>query len=156
MRFDLSVNILANHAVNKRVITVFGGSQKRPNIHVDDIAELYVKMLEYSDEAIAGETFNAAYENHTIAALAEIVRTVVQEEFPDGDPIQIEFTPSDDLRSYHVSSRKIAERLGYVPRRSIDDAVRGICDALKAGKLPNSLDDDRYVNVRTVKAIELK
>ena len=105
---------------------------------------------------ISGETFNAAYENHTIAALAEIVRSVVQEEFPDGDPIQIKFTPSDDMRSYHVSSQKIADRLGYVPRRSIEEAVRDICDALKAGKLPDSLDDDSYVNVRTVNAMGLK
>ncbi len=155
MRFDLSVNILTNHAVNKRVITVFGGSQKRPNIHIDDICELYVKMLGYPDEAIAGEIFNAGYENHTIAALAEIIRTVVQEEFPKGDPIQIKFTPSDDMRSYHVSSRKIAKHLGFVPRRSIEDAIRDICDAMKAGKLPGSLSDDRYVNVRTVKAIGL-
>jgi len=156
MRFDLSVNILTNHAVNKRVITVFGGAQKRPNIHIDDIADLYVQLLEFPDEMISGETFNAAYENHTIAALAEIVRSVVQEEFPDGDPIQIKFTPSDDMRSYHVSSQKIADRLGYVPRRSIEEAVRDICDALKAGKLPDSLDDDSYVNVRTVNAMGLK
>jgi nucleoside-diphosphate-sugar epimerase len=156
MRFDLSVNILTNHAVSRRVITVFGGSQKRPNIHVDDIAELYVKMLDYPDELIAGEIFNAAYENHSIAQLAEIVRTVVQEEYPDGDPIRIEYTSSDDLRSYHVTSKKIAERLDYVPRRSIEDAVRGICGALKAGKLPGNDQDDRYVNVRTVKKVGLK
>ena len=126
-----------------------------PQAEIDDICELYVKMLGYPDEAIAGEIFNAGYENHTIAALAEIIRTVVQEEFPKGDPIQIKFTPSDDMRSYHVSSRKIAKHLGFVPRRSIEDAIRDICDAMKAGKLPGSLSDDRYVNVRTVKAIGL-
>src|SRR5467141_370668 len=76
MRFDLTVNILTNHAVNKGKITVFGGSQQRPNIHVDDIAELYVKMLEYPDEMIAGEIFNAGYQNHTVSELAEIVKKV--------------------------------------------------------------------------------
>ena len=65
MRFDLSVNILTNHAVNKGVITVFGGNQKRPNIHIDDMADLYVELLTMPDEKIAGETFNAGYENHT-------------------------------------------------------------------------------------------
>src|SRR5439155_3071572 len=70
MRFDLTVNILTNHAVNKGVITIFGATQKRPNIHVDDIAELYVKLLGYPDKQIAGEIFNAGYENHTVTELA--------------------------------------------------------------------------------------
>jgi nucleoside-diphosphate-sugar epimerase len=151
MRFDLTVNILTNHAVNKGKITVFGGSQQRPNIHVDDIAELYVKMLEYPDEMIAGETFNAGYQNHTVSELAEIVKKVVGEEMPERDSITIETTASDDLRSYHVSSKKIAEKLGYLPSHSVEDAVRDLCRAFKAGKLPDSLDDDRYMNVRYLK-----
>ena len=156
MRFDLSINILTNHAVNRRVITVFGGSQMRPNIHIDDIAELYVQLLDFPDHMIAGEIFNASYQNHTIAELAEMVRTVVEQEMPEKAPIGIETTPSDDLRSYHVSSKKIAEKLGYVPKRTVEDAVRDICNAFKAGKLPNSLEDDRYVNVKTIKKIGLK
>src|SRR5213595_2149692 len=79
MRFDLSVNILTNHAVNRGVITVFGGQQKRPNIHVEDIAELYQLMLELPDGLIGGEIFNAAYQNHTISELAEIARRVVEQ-----------------------------------------------------------------------------
>ena len=151
MRFDLTVNILTNHAVNKGKITVFGGKQQRPNIHVDDIAELYVKLLELPDEMIAGETFNAGYQNHTVSELAEMVRKVVEEEIPERAPIQIETTASDDPRSYHVSSRKIAEKLGYVPKRSVEDAVRDLCRAFKAGKLPGSLEDDRYINVKYLK-----
>ena len=155
MRFDLSVNILTNHAINKGVITVFGGSQKRPNIHVDDITDLYVKLLEYPKELIAGETFNAGYQNYTIAEIAEIVRKVVEVEMPETKPISIETTPSNDLRSYHVSSKKIAAVLGWAPTRSLEDAVRGICDAFKAGLLPNSLEDDGYINVKTVQKIGL-
>lgn len=151
MRFDLTVNILTNHAVNKGKITVFGGKQQRPNIHIDDIAELYVKLLEYPDAMIAGETFNAGYQNHPVSELADMVKKVVEEEMPEVGPITIETTASDDPRSYHVSSKKIAEKLGYTPRRSVEDAVRDLCKALKAGKLPNSLDDDRYVNVRYLK-----
>lgn len=151
MRFDLTVNILTNHAVNKGKITVFGGKQQRPNIHVADIAELYVKLLEYPAEIIAGETFNAGYQNHTVTELAEMVKKVVEEEIPEAGPITIQTTASDDPRSYHVSSQKIAEKLGYTPKRSVEDAVRDLCHALKAGKLPNSLDDDRYVNVRYLK-----
>jgi len=156
MRFDLSVNILTNHAVNRGVITVFGGQQKRPNIHVEDIAELYQLMLELPDGLIAGEIFNAAYQNHTISELAEIARRVVEQEMPEKAPIRIETTPSNDPRSYHVSSRKIAEKLGYVPKRTIEDAVRDLCTAFKSGKLPNSLDDEQYFNVKTVRKVGLR
>lgn len=153
MRLDLTVNILTNHAVHRGVITVFGGAQKRPNIHIDDVAELYVKLLEYPDALVAGETFNAGYENHTVAQLAEMARRVVEQEMPDKAPIRVETTTSDDLRSYHVSSAKIAQKLGYVPRRTIEDAIRDLCRAFKAGKLPNSFTDERYYNVKTLKRI---
>ena len=156
MRLDLTVNILTNLAINQGKITVFGGSQQRPNIHIADIAELYVQLLELPDHMIAGEIFNAAYQNHTVSELAEIVRRVVEREVPEKAPIKIETTPTNDLRSYHVSSRKIAEKLGYVPKRSIEDAVRDLCVAFKTGKLLNSLTDDRYYNVRTAKKFGLK
>jgi len=156
MRFDLSVNILTNHAVNKGVITVFGGSQKRPNIHIDDITDLYVQLLETPEKKIAGQIFNAGYQNYTIAELAEMIRKVVEQEIPERKPIRIETTPSNDLRSYHVSSKKIAQELGYTPKRTVEDAVRDICNAIKAGKLPDSLDDDQYINVKTVQTIGLK
>jgi len=156
MRLDLTINILTNHAVNRGKITVFGGSQKRPNIHIDDIAELYVDLLERPVEQIAGDTFNAGYENFTVSELAEQVKKVVEEEFPDKAPIEIETTSSDDLRSYHVSSKKILNTLDWAPKRSIEDAVRDLCRAFKAGKLPDSLDDDSYINVRTVKKLALK
>lgn len=151
LRLDLTVNILTNHAVNKGLITVYGGVQKRPNIHVDDIADLYVQCLHYPIPLIAGETFNAAYENHTVAELAQIVKKIVEEEFAENGPVPIQTSPTNDIRSYHVCSRKISQRLGFKPRRSIEDAVRGLCRAFRAGKIPNSLTDDRYINVRTVK-----
>jgi nucleoside-diphosphate-sugar epimerase len=155
MRFDLTVNILTNHAVNKGVITVFGGAQKRPNIHIDDVTELYVKMLEYPDEMVAGEIFNAGYENHTVSQLATMAQSVVEREFPEKAPIRIETTTTNDNRSYHVSSRKIAERLGYRPQRTIDDAVEDLCCAFKAGKFTNSMSNEEYVNVKTVKRLAL-
>jgi nucleoside-diphosphate-sugar epimerase len=156
MRFDLTVNILTNHAYNRGLITVFGGTQKRPNIHVDDVTELYVKMLEYPDELIAGETFNAGYENHTVAQLAEIVKTVVEREFPEKGTIRITTTATNDNRSYHVSSRKIAGKLGYRPQRTIEDAVQDLCCAFKAGKFQESLTNEAYVNVKTVMALGLQ
>jgi nucleoside-diphosphate-sugar epimerase len=156
MRFDLTVNILTYHAIQRGEITVFGGAQKRPNIHIDDIAELYVKMLEYPDEQVAGETFNAGYENHSVAQLAGIVKAVVEEEFPDREPIRIETTSTNDNRSYHVSSRKIAEKLGYRPSRTIEDAVRDMCGAFKAGRFTDALDYESYINVKTIKRLELR
>lgn len=156
MRLDLTVNILTNLAVNKGQITVFGGSQQRPNIHVEDIAELYVQLLETPKELIAGEIFNAAYQNHTVAELAKMVKKVVEQEMPEKAPITITTTTSNDLRSYHVSSRKIKEKLGYVPKRSVEDAIRGLCKAFKSGKLPKSLTDDNYINVKVVKKRGIK
>ena len=156
MRFDLTVNILTNHAVNRGLITVFGGAQKRPNIHIDDVTELYVKMLSYPEELVANKTFNVGYENNTVTQLAQIVKSVVEREYPEKAPIRIETTPTDDNRSYHVSSRKIAEELGYRPQRTIEDAVRDLCCAFKAGKFENSLGNDEYVNVKTVKRLGLR
>ncbi len=156
MRLDLTINILTNHAVNRGTITVFGGTQKRPNIHIDDIAELYVDLLERPASQIAGQTFNAGYENFTVAELASQVKAVVEQEFPGKAPIPVETTASNDLRSYHVSSKKILQQLGWAPKRSIADAVRDICRAFKAGRLPDSLTDEKYINVRSVKSLALR
>jgi len=155
MRFDLTVNILTNHAVHRGLITVFGGAQKRPNIHIEDITDLYVHMLKYPDELIAGQTFNVGYENHTVSQLAQITKSVVEREYPGRETIHIETTPSNDNRSYHVSSRKISERLGYRPEHSIEDAVRDLCGAFQATKFRDSLSNDNYVNVKTIKALGL-
>ena len=155
MRLDLTVNILTNLAVNKGAITVFGGTQKRPNIHVDDLADQYVFLLELPSEKIAGETFNAGYQNHTVAEIAQMVKNTVEKILPEKAPIRVETSPSNDLRSYHVSSKKIAAKIGFVPKRSVEDAVRDICEAFKQGKLPNSLTDDGYFNVKTVKGSAL-
>lgn len=156
LRLDLSVNILTNHAINKRKITVFGGDQMRPNIHIDDMVDLYMLLLELPDEKIAGETFNAGYRNMTIADIAQVVRRVVMEEFPELGEIEIVRTPSDDKRSYHVNADKIARALGFRPTRSVEDAVRGLCAAFREGKVPDSLTNPWYNNVQTVKSSDLK
>jgi nucleoside-diphosphate-sugar epimerase len=123
---------------------------------VDDIAELYVDLLTRPAEQIAGKTFNAAYENHTVAELGDMVRRKVEEELPELAPIDVETTPSNDLRSYHVSSAKIKRELGWAPRRTVEDAIVDLCRAFRQGKLPNSLTDTRYFNVKTVQASGLK
>ncbi|OAI53265.1 UDP-glucose 4-epimerase [Planctomycetaceae bacterium SCGC AG-212-F19] len=148
MRLDLTVNILTNLAIHKREITVFGGTQRRPNIHIDDVCDLYVMLLDAPAAKIAGEIFNAGYQNHTVAEIAGMVKAVVEQEMPELGPIAVVTSPSNDLRSYHISSAKIARVLGYRPKRSVEDAVRGLCTAFRAGKIPNSLTDERYFNVK--------
>lgn len=152
LRLDLTVNILTNLAVNSRKITIFGGAQKRPNIHVDDIAELYRDLLEIPAERIAGQTFNAAYQNHTVAQLGEMVRSVVSCKMPELGQIAVETTTSNDLRSYHVSSKKIKRELGWAPQRTVEDAIMDLCKAFRNGNIPNSLTDIRYYNVKTIQA----
>jgi nucleoside-diphosphate-sugar epimerase len=152
LRLDLTVNILTSLAVTQRRITIFGGTQKRPNIHIEDITDLYAELLITPAELIAGKTFNAAYQNHTVAQLGEIVRAIVEREMPELAPITVETSPSNDLRSYHVSSDKIKRELGWTPQRTIEDAVRDLCAAFRAGKVPNPKDDIRYYNVKTIQA----
>ncbi len=152
-RLDVSVNILTNHAVTNGKITVFGGSQMRPNLHVQDMCDCYEMLLDLPNDKIAGETFNVAFQNMSIMQLAEIVKKVVQEEFPEKGDIDIVTTPTDDIRSYHVNSDKITRMLGFAPKYNIEDAVRGLCRAFRNGDLPNSMDDDKYFNVRRMKAL---
>ncbi len=150
LRLDLSVNILTNLAINKGEISVFGGSQKRPNIHIEDMTDLYCLVLELPKEKIAGKTFNAGYENHTIDEIAGMVKHVV------GDHVKIIHTPTDDLRSYHISSDKIKAELGFEPKHSIENAVEDLKSAFDSGKIPSSLEDERYFNVKLMQKIELK
>ena len=155
-RLDLSVNILTNHAVNNNKITVYGGSQLRPNLHIQDMCNLYQMLLELPAEKIAGQTFNAGYQNLSIMEIAEIVRKVVKEEFPEKGEIEIVTTPSDDIRSYHINSDKIANVIGFRPQHTIEDAARDLCKAIKAGKLPDSFNDDVYFNVKRMKRLGVK
>ena len=156
LRLDLSVNILTNHAVNNRKISVFGGTQMRPNLHVADMCDLYLMLLRVPDDKIAGQTFNAGYQNLKISEIAENVRAVVGAALPERGPIAIETVPSNDLRSYHINSSKLTSVLGFRPRHSVDDAVRGLCSAFQDSKIPDSMADDRYFNVKRMKALQVR
>ena len=149
-RLDLTVNILTNHAVNLGRITVFGGAQVRPNIHIDDMVDLYLIFLKVPDELIAGKIYNVGYQNCTITEIAEMVRDVVQREVPGRERIEIMTTPSDDRRSYRISSEKIKCELGFVPERTIEDAVRDLVIAFQGGKIPDPMTDIRYYNIKTM------
>ncbi len=152
LRLDLTVNILTAHALTRRVMTVFGGSQLRPNIHIDDITDLYVQLLAEPDRRIAGQVFNVGYENRSVLDIARLVRQVVHHDCPELGEVQIVTTPTNDLRSYHISSRKIADKLGFRPRHTIEGAVRDLVKAFAAGKAPDALTDPRYSNIKTMQA----
>ncbi len=154
-RLDLTVNILTNHAVNKGVITVFGGTQLRPNFHIDDMVDLYLQVLAEPAERIAGKVFNAGYQNESVANLALIIKRVVEAELQRSN-IQIVTTPSDDLRSYHISSDKIRRELGFAPRRTIEDAVRDLVNAFRDDRLPGSLDRSTYFNIKRMQELQLQ
>jgi nucleoside-diphosphate-sugar epimerase len=150
LRLDLTVNILTNLAVNKGQITVFGGKQKRPNLHIEDMTDLYLFLLELPDEKVHRKIYNAGYENFTVKDLAETVQRLL------GGNIPIITTPSNDNRSYHVSSKKIRAELGFEPKHTIEEAILDLKEAFEAGKIPNPMEDIRYYNIKTMQALKMK
>jgi nucleoside-diphosphate-sugar epimerase len=153
-RFDLSVNILTNHAVNANKITVFGGSQLRPNLHVQDYCDVVEVFLTAPSDKIQNEIFNVGTQNLSLMQIAHLVRDVVSGEFPEKGRVEIVTTPSDDLRSYHINSDKIKRVLRFTPSHSIEEAVHDLCRAFRDSRLPNSMDDDQYFNVRRLKRLK--
>jgi nucleoside-diphosphate-sugar epimerase len=153
-RFDLSVNILTNHAVNNGKITVFGGEQMRPNLHILDYCDAVQLLLDAPDDKVANEVFNVGYQNMSIMDIALLVKRVVEREFPEKGEIGIVKTPSDDKRSYHINSDKIRHVLGYVPKHTIEQAVSDLCRAFKDRRFRNSMSDDIYFNVRRMKNLQ--
>lgn len=149
-RLDVVVNILSNLAFHKREITVFGGAQLRPNIHIQDMVDAYFVLLEAPAEKVAGAIFNAGYENHSVLQLAEMVRDAI------GDDVKLITSVTNDNRSYHVSSEKFAKTLGFVAKHSIKEAVSDLKAAFEGGLLPNSLTDEKYFNIKRMQSANLK
>jgi nucleoside-diphosphate-sugar epimerase len=154
MRFDLTVNILTNHAWNKGNIVVFGGEQKRPNIHIDDITDLYAKLLEYPDRTIHRKIYNAGAKNYTVSEIAIIVKTIVEKK--SGESVFINYSETgNDRRSYHISSEKIFRELSFAPKYEIDQAVIDLCGAFQEKRFDSSLENSKYFNVKMMQDIKL-
>lgn len=151
MRFDLTVNLLTIQALVNKKISVFGGKQLRPNIHIEDITDLYVKSLEYSDEAIGGKIFNAGYENLPVGEVAHLVKKVLNDPL-----IEIAVSPTDDLRSYHISSQNAARELGFFPKHTVEEAIGDIKKAYEKGLFIKPLENRLYYNLQLMKKIKLK
>ena len=149
-RLDVVVNIFTNQAVNTGKIRVTGGPQKRPNIHIDDMVRCYLHLLQQPDEKIDGKIWNAGDTNFPIAKLAEIVKAVV------GPQVEIESFPTNDPRSYHVSGKKIRDDIGFELKYTIEDAVAGLMQAMKDGRLSDPLNNPLYFNIKQMQGVKLK
>lgn len=152
-RLDLSVNILTNFAVNKKKITVFGGDQLRPNLNIKDYCDAVKLLINAPSEKIKNEIFNIGFQNMSIKDIALLVKKVVEKKLSFND-IEIVKTPSDDNRSYHINSDKIKNKLNFIPKFTIEDAIEELCEAFNKKLLPNSFDDDFYFNVKRLQRIQ--
>ncbi len=148
-RLDLVVNILTNHAFHNKKILVYGGSQLRPNIHIKDMVRAYEYLLKADSKKINGEIFNVGFKNQTVEELAMDVRQIL------GDEVEIFKVKTDDNRSYHVSSKKIEDLLGFKTMNTVKDAVADLKVAFEKKLLPNSFKDERYFNIKRMQSIKL-
>lgn len=135
MRLDVSVNMLTMQALTKGLITVFGGDQTRPNIHIDDITDLYLFLLE---NKVAG-IFNAGFENLSILEIAQNVTSTLD--------ANIKVTESNDPRSYRINSDKLLG-IGFKPKKTVKNAIDELIEHFKNGNL---VDQDQFYNIRTMK-----
>lgn len=149
-RLDVVVNILTNLAYHKRMMTVFGGDQLRPNIHISDMVDAYLKILDCTDEEVNGEIFNVGSQNHSVNELAQIVREIV------GVDVEISSEISNDNRSYHISSDKIRSKIGFSTQLSVKQASQELVSAFENGKLIDPLDNPLYFNIKMMQKINLR
>jgi nucleoside-diphosphate-sugar epimerase len=133
MRLDVAVNLLTMQALSKGEITVLGGDQTRPNIHIDDITDLYLFFLD--NPQVTG-VFNAGFENLSIKTIAEMATKKAN--------AKITILPSNDPRSYRVSSDKLLAA-GFRPKKTVENAIDEICAAFRSGALK---DDDQFHNLK--------
>lgn len=150
MRLDLTVNILTIHALVNRKIRIFGGKQLRPNLNILDMVGAYELFLEAPAEKIDGVPFNVGFENRTVEDIAHMVKSTV------GDAgVELQFEPSSDNRSYHVNSDRVRDVLGFRPRYTIEDAIRSVVEAYRAGKFVDPMNNPVYVNIKRMKQLAL-
>jgi nucleoside-diphosphate-sugar epimerase len=149
-RLDVVVNILTNLAYHNRKITVYGGNQLRPNIHIKDMVRAYDTFITAPASQVSGEVFNVGLENHSVIELANIVKDVI------GTDVTLETKDTNDKRSYHISSEKIKKILNFKTNFTIKDAVYDLKIAFEKNLLLNSLIDEKYFNLKRMRSINLK
>ena len=148
MRFDLTVNILTNFAYNKKYIKVFGGEQFRPNIHIDDMCEIYEKLIFNDTKHINGQIFNAGKENLKVIEIAKKVKKIVEERV--NEKVEIRTTPSNDIRSYQINSEKIINLLPFKFKRNVDQAILDLVEKFEEKKLLDTF-NEKWINLNILK-----
>ena len=148
-RFDLSVNILTNHAVNNGQIKVFGGAQYRPNIHIEDMVDAYLLTLNAPESIVNSEVFNVGSDNLSMNQIAEEVSRNTGVD-------KIIHEPTDDLRSYRIDSSKISKALGFQFRRNVGSAVIDLVKAFNEEKFQDSMNNAMYFNIKRMKELEIR
>jgi nucleoside-diphosphate-sugar epimerase len=148
-RFDLSVNILTNHAVNNGQIKVFGGTQYRPNIHMEDMVDAYLLTLNARESIVNSEVFNVGSDNLSMNQIAEEVSRNTGVD-------RIIHEPTDDLRSYRIDSSKISKALGFQFRRNVGSAVIDLVKAFNEKKFQDSMNNAMYFNIKRMKELEIR
>lgn len=149
-RLDVVVNILTNLAYHKKEITVFGGNQLRPNIHMYDMVSAYINLIEAKTHLVHNQIFNAGFENLKVLDIANTVKKNM------GSDIKILVKESNDDRSYHISSSKIKNVLNFQPVKSIDDAVKELINAFNKNTLVDTFNNDNFFNIKKMQNINLK
>ena len=149
-RLDLVVNILTNLAFNKGEILVFGGAQLRPNINIKDMCSVYLDIIKSKKENVKSEIFNVGFENYSVEKLANIVSENIKKK------VSIKYVKSEDNRSYHISSDKVTNKIGFKTNFSIENAVVELRKAFERNKLKDPLNNEMYFNIKRMKSINLK
>ena len=152
MRFDLTVNILTNYAYNKGYIRVFGGKQARPNCHIDDMCDLYKKLIHDDITKFNGEIFNVGTENLKIIEVAKKVKSVMENKLNKKD-VEIRVEESADIRSYMINSDKIKNLLGFEFKKTVVDAIEDLCDAFEKNVIKDSFSDE-WSNIKVLTKIK--
>ena len=149
-RLDVIVNILTNNGFNKRKIIINGGEQKRPNIHIKDMVNAYIEIINQPNELVREEIFNVGFENYTLDEIGALVKKKL------GNDIIIEHQETNDKRSYHISSKKITQNLDFKPKFSIEIAIEDLKKAFEKKLILDSFNDPRYFNIKMMQKIELQ
>ena len=149
-RFDVVVNLLTNFAYNKKEISVFGGDQLRPNVNINDMIDSYLTVLKSDYKKTKYETFNVGYENLKVLEIAELVKKTINEK------VNLKILPTDDNRSYHISSSKIEDVLNFKMKHTVEDAVKELVHAFESNKYIDPLINDNYFNIKKMQNINLK
>jgi nucleoside-diphosphate-sugar epimerase len=150
LRLDLVVNIITKHAYFDKKIKIFGGSQLRPNIHIMDMVDAYITLLEAEDSKVNNQIYNAGYDNLSLNEIGKKVQNIINPN------LDIEIIKTDDNRSYHISSDKISRNLNFFPKKTVEDAIQDIKDHFNINDNKEEFQKDIYYNIQRMQNLKLR